>query len=157
MSNPPTEAEMDFLAIWPDQRAAAKMLGVSESQLADRDLESELGVTGRRHYRPSAVLEAGAIYKHRSLNSLAAELLAHAEGNGPAEHLEPLRAEIDQFFVARAARPVDRERFRREARRALPTRLFEEVERAFAAGTPLAQPELRGAEVDVGAADQKRG
>lgn len=141
------DEDVDLALAWPTQAAAAQMLGLSASILSRRqDLAfATVGAKGR-HYSPAAVLEAGVIYKRRSLNAIAAKLLAYARHNGP-QHLESVQGEIESFFAERPAPPVDRERFLKEARRALPRRLFREVERAFEEGVP-AEPELQGAEVE---------
>lgn len=133
---------------WPNQRETAEMLGISESTLSRRtDLDFETAGHAR-HYRPTTILQAGAIYKRRSLNELAAELIAFAQKNGGEEYAEQVRAEVDEFFANRPGVPVDRERFLKEAQRALPRRLFREVQRAFDQGV-TEEPELHGAEANM--------
>lgn len=138
----------DLIATWPTEDAAAVMLGVTGSVLAGRDdLERELVDSTSRHYRPTAVLCAGADYKRRSLNALAAKLIAYAREHGDEQHAERVRAEIDDFFASRPTVPVDKGRILKQARRALPRQLYVGVQRAFDQGV-LEEAELRGADVD---------
>lgn len=154
-SNLDLEGDVDLVRAWPNQRAAAEMLGISESALSrNTDFEFEPVGGQARHYRPRIVLEAGASYKRRSLNAIAAGLLAHASEHGRSEHFEPVKAEIDGFFAHRSTVPIDRERFLRDASRALPRRLFHEVQRAFDQGV-IEEPELESADFEYAGTQSK--
>jgi hypothetical protein len=140
----------DVIQAYPSQLEAAGMLRISASVLSrNEEIESvQVGSRGR-HYSPVAVLSAGAFYKKRSLNEIAAELLDYARQHGDEEILAKVKAEVDQFFVHRTVEPVDRELFLKQARLALPSPLFQEVKRAFDHGISV-DPELVATEVDSG-------
>ncbi|HEU4906671.1 MAG TPA: hypothetical protein VFT19_11245 [Solirubrobacterales bacterium] len=149
--------DVDLVAAWPNQHVAAEMLGVSGSTLSRRDdLEFEVAGARTRHYRPAAVLRAAAYYKRRSLNAVAAKLIAHAREHGGEDRAGEVQTEVDAFFAQRPSEPVDRERILREARRALPRQLYLEVQRAFEQDV-AGEPELQGAEVDFGARSVEAG
>jgi hypothetical protein len=121
------------------------MLRVSASALSRCDQIEAVQVGGRgKHYSPKAVLTAGAYYKKRSLNEIAAELIDYGRQHGDEDAVAQATTEIDDFFVNRSADPVDRDLFLRQARRSLPSALYREVERAFEPGV-AAEPELVGA------------
>lgn len=137
--------DVALTSAYPSQREAAAMLRVSASALSRCDRIESVQVGGRgRHYSPKAVLAAGAFYKKRSLNEIAAELLDYARRHGDEAAAGRAKAEIDEFFVNRTADPVDRDLFLKQARRSLPRSLYLEVERALEQGV-AAEPELVGA------------
>lgn len=140
----------DMIPAYPSQREAAAMLRISASVLSRCKKVEAVSVGERgRHYSPGAVLTAGAIYKKRSLNELAAELLEYAREHGDEEAVARARREIDKFFLTRTVEPVDREVFLQQARRSLPGSLFREVERAFEEGV--------SADADIVATDPQAG
>jgi hypothetical protein len=91
--------------------------------------------TGRgRHYSPTSVLTLAARYRRRTLNEVAGSLMDRTRRLAP-ESTDAVRAEIEKFFADRPSPAIDRDRFLDEARRSLPRRLFEQVQRAYADGS----------------------
>jgi hypothetical protein len=119
------------------------MLDVAASTLSRRaDLARE--ARGERDVvlSPSEVLRLGAIYRRRSLNDLAQDLIDHAEAVGVDEKLR-VEAEIEAFFEHDTL-AAEREELLRLARRRLPSELIEQIEASFARGAPELPDMIQG-------------
>jgi hypothetical protein len=129
MSN--TAEQAGSLQAYPNISAAAGMLGVSAATLSRRKDLRKLP-RGERDLviAPADVLRMAAIYRKRSLNEVAQQLLDHAERSAPNANM--IEAEIEQFFEDRAPTGEEKERFRSLARELLPADLASAVEAALA-------------------------
>jgi hypothetical protein len=119
------------LQAYPNIRAAAQMLDVSASTLSRRhDVVSER--RGERDVVLAAaeVLRLATIYRKRSLNDVAEELLEHALAAGPDEQRR-VEEEIEAFFEANTI-AAQREELLRLARRMLPPELCEQIDASLA-------------------------
>lgn len=118
---------------YPSQRETAKMLGVSESSLSRSKIDGiepyNVGERGR-HYSPKMILELAAHHRKRSLNEVAADIMAYSNAHSP-EYEPQVRAEVEDYFAARATPAIDRQRFLEEAKRTLPRRLYEQIKNAY--------------------------
>jgi hypothetical protein len=90
----------DALTPYPSMNQAAKMLGVATSTLSRRpDVVTEARGDRDLVLRPAEVLRLGRIYRKRSINETAAELVALAEQHGAGLDVE---GECDEFFEQEA-------------------------------------------------------
>jgi hypothetical protein len=117
----------ESLQAYPNIRAAAEILGVSASTLSRRQDVS----TERRGERdvvlaPGEVLRLAGIYRKRSLNDVAHDLLEHARPAGPDEQRR-VEEEVEAYFEANTI-TAQREELLRLARRMLPPDLYEQIE-----------------------------
>jgi len=129
MSRHPDSTES--LRAHPNIRAAAEMLGVSASTLSRRqDLASERRGERDIVLAPAEVLRLGGIYRKRSLNDVAQDLLEHASAVG-AEEQRRVEEEIEAFFEASTI-SAQRDELLRLARRLLPPALSEQIEASLA-------------------------
>ena len=115
------------LQAYPNIRAAAEMLGVSASTLSRR----EDAISERRGERdvvlaPAEVLRLGAIYRKRSLNDVAQDLIDHANEAGDVERRR-VEEEVEAFFEANSV-SAQRDELLRLARRMLPAELYRQIE-----------------------------
>jgi hypothetical protein len=116
------------LQAYPNLTAAAKMIGVSASTLSRRDdLVSEPRGDRDRVLRPAEVLRLTSIYRQRSLNDVAQDLIDHAR-NASSEDADRVEKEVEAFFESRANSDNRRDEFLALARRLLPQSLYSEVE-----------------------------
>jgi hypothetical protein len=122
------------LTIYPTMSQAAALLGVSASTLSRRqDLACERMGERDKRVPVAEVLRLAAIYRKRSINEVAADLLRHVRERDPS-HIEQVEEEIERFFVQLAAPAASADRFLSEAKRALPEKLYLEVERVYRDG-----------------------
>jgi hypothetical protein len=126
----------DSLRFHPNLTATAEMLGVSASTISRRsDLQVELRGERDRVLAPAEVLRLAGVYRRRSLNEVALDLLEHARTLDPSQ-LSDVEAEIEQFFADRSGEAArDHADFLEAAERLLPADLYAEVERTMAAGS----------------------
>lgn len=88
------------LAPYPTMSQAAKMLGVAPSTLSRRpDVVTHARGDRDTVLLPAEVLRLGRIYRKRSINEVAADLVDHA-----AQHGERIEDEVDEFFEAEVQR-----------------------------------------------------
>lgn len=120
---------------YPSQSVTARILGISEAQLSRRKFEYVPAGGRGKHYRPRVVLEAAEIYRRRSLNEVAGDLIAYAVERAPEAYRQEVRQEVEDFFATRGSSSIDRERFLAEAQRTLPRRLYAQVKRAYDHGS----------------------
>lgn len=117
----------DSLQAYPNIRAAAEILGVAASTLsrrADRSVERR---GERDRVLPAAeVLRLGTVFRRRSLNDVAHDLLEHARTAAPAD-VQRIENEIEAFFEASIAAD-QREQLRTLARRLLPADLCAQID-----------------------------
>lgn len=117
----------ESLQAYPNIRAAAEILRVSASTLSRRsDVASERRGERDLVLGPAEVLRLAAIYRKRSLNDVAQDLLEHAGAAGPEEQRR-VEEEIEAFFEANTI-SAQRDEFLRLARRILPPELCEQIE-----------------------------
>lgn len=134
----------ESLQAYPNISAAAALLGVDASTLSRR---SDL-VTHRRGERdrvlpPVEVMRLAAIYRKRSLNDVAYDLIEHARAADTAE-VSRVEEHIQSFFDSRELRDEERANFLEVARRLLPASLSKEVEAVLAAKGAELPPIVRG-------------
>ncbi len=121
----------DSLRAYPNIRAAAKMLDVAASTLSRRtDLVSEARGERDQVLPPSEVMRLAGIYRKRSLNDVAQDLIDLARESSPEEAAR-VEGEIESYFEAQTIGPDEREQFIESARRLLPPELFERIEEAL--------------------------
>jgi len=118
----------ESLQAHPNIRAAAEILGVSASTLSRRDdLASERRGERDVVLAPAEVLRLAAIYRNRSLNDVAQDLLEHA-GSAGADEQRRVEAELEDFFDANVASTDQYEQLLTLARHLLPADLCEQIE-----------------------------
>jgi hypothetical protein len=123
----------ESLHAYPTLRAAAGFLGVAPSTLSRRaDLRSLSRGERDQVLMPEEVMRLAVVYRKRSLNEVAADLIDHAARSG-ADEAERTEAAVEAFFEARTQRD-SAEEFLAQARRHLPVDLYAEVERTVRAG-----------------------
>ena len=130
MARPPP-GNADSLQEYPNLSIAARILGISASTLSRRD-DTAVEARGERDrvLAPKEVLRLGSIFRRRSLNDVAQELLDHAREAAPDEAAR-VEEEIEQYFESRAIDASQRDEFLELARRLLPPALAEQVEAAL--------------------------
>lgn len=134
------------LIAYPTLTEAAGLLGVSASTLSRRsDLAFER--MGERDKRISAgeVMRLAGVYRKRSLNEVAAELIVYAR-RYCAANAEDVQEQIERYFEQAPAPATTGAGFLAEAKRALPLELYEEVARIYRAAGSGVPPALISAE-----------
>ena len=127
----PHQDSTESLQAFPNIRNAAEILGVSASTLSRRqDLATERRGERDMALPPAEVLRLGAIYRKRSLNDVAQDLLELANAAG-ADEQRRVEEEIEAYFEANMV-AAQREELLRLARRLLPVELCEQVEASLA-------------------------
>jgi hypothetical protein len=128
----PERADLtESLQAHPNLRAAAEMLGVSASTLSRRaDLAREQRGERDVVLAPGEVLRLGAIYRKRSLNELAQDLIDHAEELGPEERRR-VEDEVDAYFEQNTV-ATESEELLYLARRRLPDEVVAVIEASLA-------------------------
>lgn len=122
------------LGAYPTLTQAAQMLGVSGSTLSRRkDLQAERMGERDRRIPAAEVMRLAAIYRKRSLNDVAADLIDYVQQHAPT-HTDRVDEQVQRFFAERGAPVASGETFLAEAKRALPADLYAEVERVCRAG-----------------------
>jgi len=142
----PTTDEMRVapLRVHPNLSTAARMIGVDASTISRRkDLRVESRGDRDKVLRPTEVMRLAAIYRQRSLNDVAQDLIEHARV-ADAEAARAVEAELEGFFERRSA-PRRREDFLGLARQLLPAQLYDQVESAVEARADDPPEELDGA------------
>jgi hypothetical protein len=130
MSN--TTEQTGSLRGYPNISAAAAMLEVSVATLSRREDLARLPRGDRDiALAPREVLRLAGIYRKRSLNEVAQDLLDHAEQTAPQERAS-VEAEVERFFEDRVPTREEKERFRELARQLLPADLAGRVEGVLA-------------------------
>jgi hypothetical protein len=118
----------ESLQAYPNIRAAAQILGVSASTLSRRaDRSVERRGERDRVLAPAEVLRLGVIFRKRSLNDVAHDLLEHARAASPDE-AQRVENEIEAFFEASVVSSDQREQLVTLARRFLPADLCARIE-----------------------------
>jgi hypothetical protein len=119
------------LAAYPSITAAARMIGVAASTLSRReDLNAEARGERDRVLSPIEVLRLGTIYRKRSLNEVAQELIEHAR-EVSVEGGTKVEAEVEAFFEERVGSDKAREDVLAAAQRLLEPEAFERVKAAL--------------------------
>lgn len=119
------------LIAYPTLTEAATLLAVSASTLSRReDLAFE--AMGARDKRVPAgeVLRLAAVYRKRSINEVAADLLDYARDHAP-DRAEDVEEEVERFFEDRPPPVLEETAFLAAAKEALPPQLYKEVERVY--------------------------
>lgn len=119
----------------PNLRTAAEIIGVSASTVSRREDLARL----RRGERdvvipPREVLRLAAIYRKRSLNDVAQDLVEHAAAVGPEEE-RAVEEDVERFFEENTT-AAEREQLLRLAQRLLAPDLFEQVEESVRRDAP---------------------
>jgi hypothetical protein len=132
------------LQAYPTIRVAAEFLGVSPSTLSRRsDLEAQPRGERDQVLRPTRVLELASVYRRRSLNDVAHDLVELAMKVSPAEATQ-VKEEVEAFFDARQVTDEARIDFLTVARELLPPQLYRQVETAIRRRTPAAADSVLG-------------
>ncbi len=115
------------LRAYPNISSAAKIVGVAASTLSRRDdLVTESRGDRDQVLSPAEVLRLAAIYRERSLNDVAEDLIGHASGQAP-EDVRSVEEAVEAFFEQRVLSAAKQAEFLGQAERLLPPRLYEEV------------------------------
>jgi len=116
------------LQAYPNIRTAAAIIGVSPSTLSRReDMVAERRGERDRVLPTTEVLRFAAIFRKRSLNDVAQDLIDHAERTS-AEEAARVEEEVEAFFEGRTISDERRDEFLALARRLLPASLYEDVQ-----------------------------
>ena len=119
------------LHAYPTLRAAAGMLGVAASTLSRRkDLRRLRRGERDQALAPAEVLRLAAIYRRRSLNEIASELIELAASLGGVADADRVEHEVDGFFTGHERHEPNDEWFD-VAERLLPQELYEQVAQAI--------------------------
>jgi hypothetical protein len=131
----------DSLQAYPNISVAARILGVAASTLSRR---SDIAVEARgerdRALPPGEVLRLGLVFRRRSLNDVAQDLLDYAREAAPGE-VTRVEEEIERFFEGHAIQDEQLGEFLALAHRLLPPQLAQEVE-AVVRGTGGELPDV---------------
>lgn len=118
------------LEAYPNIRAAADLIGVSASTVSRRGDLLALHRGERDRVLPAAeVMRLTEIYRKRSLNDVAQDLIDHARKASPSE-VARVEEEVEAFFEGLTISDDRRIEFLTLARRLLPASLYREVEAA---------------------------
>lgn len=116
---------------YPNLSEAARILGVSTATLSRRkDLQREQRGERDQVLAAGEVLRLATIYRKRSLNGVAQDLLDLSGRSGDEEH-RGVEERIEQFFEDRALNSEDLKAFIATARRVLPQDLYSKVEQTL--------------------------
>lgn len=139
---------VDALLGYPTLSGAAKMLGISTSTLSRRpDLVTEARGARDKVLRPAEVMRLAVVYRKRSLNEVAADLLVHTRANAP-ELATAVDEEIESF-VERLDQPsADVAQLLTLAERHLPAKTVAEIRRIVERGKGRRAPSLVGGTPD---------
>lgn len=131
--NTVTIDRVESLHAYPTLSAAARMIGVAPSTLSRRsDLEPLQRGSRDQVLPPAEVLRLAAIYRKRSLNEVAADLIDSAAEHTPAD-AERVEEALETFFAGHSQKGSADE-FLAQARRHLPDHLYAEVEKSVRDG-----------------------
>jgi hypothetical protein len=130
---PTSISRAESLRAYPTLSATARMIGVSPSTLTRRD-DVETVERGSRDLvvAPAEVLRLASVYRKRSLNEVAADLIDAAELVSPADATWVEEA-VEAFFAGRTTHEPKRD-FLDQAKQYLPKDLYAEVERTVLKG-----------------------
>lgn len=124
----PTPNPAASLQAYPNIRTAAEIIGVSASTLSRRaDLFAERRGERDRVLPATEVLRLAAIFRKRSLNDVAQDLIDHVARTSAGEATR-VEEEVEVFFEGRTISDDRRDEFLALARRLLPASLYKEVE-----------------------------
>jgi DNA-binding transcriptional MerR regulator len=125
---------VDALRAYPTISAAAKMLGVSASTLSRReDLVSEARGERDKVIRPRELMRLALVHRKRSLNEVAASLMAHARATAP-ETVDSVEEEIEAFVSELEEPSPEVDQLLELAERHLPEHVVRQIRRATEAG-----------------------
>ena len=134
------------VAAFPNQVEAAAMLGISQSTLS-RDPSIRFEEFGRREKRlsPDEVLRLARVHRRKPINTVAQALIELARTKAP-ELEDDVSELVDSYFQRNRqdAHSHPGEDFLDEARRALPEKLYAEVERVYRARGGARPAEITG-------------
>jgi hypothetical protein len=118
------------LEAYPSIRLAADIIGVSPSTLSRRnDLDAERRGERDLVLRPSKVLRLASIYRKRTLNDVAQDLIETARKISSSDAAQ-VEQEVEAFFEGLEISEENRLEFLLIARRLLPPALYKKVEEA---------------------------
>jgi hypothetical protein len=141
MDTPETEHGASLLA-YPNLRSVARILALAPSTLSRRqDLRIQRRGDRDQVLAAGEVMRLAAIYRKRSLNDVAADLIELAIEVG-AEEGRQIEEEVEVFFEGRALGTEEVSSFLATARRVLPQELSAKVEAALKKSEAGANPEL---------------
>lgn len=116
------------LEAYPNIRTTAEFIGVAASTLSRRgDLGAERRGDRDLVLRAGEVLRLASIYRKRSLNDVAQDLIDYARKASPTE-ASRVEEEVEAFFDGHTITDNSRTEFLTMARRLLPASLYKEVE-----------------------------
>lgn len=124
---------VDALRGYPTLSTAAKILGVSASTLSRRDdVQTESRGERDKVVRPAELLRLALVYRKRSLNEVAADLLAHARQHA-SDTVEGIDEEIESFVEQLEQPSAEVVQLLELAERHLPAKVVAEIRRVTAA------------------------
>lgn len=134
MNSPETEHGASLLA-YPNLRTVARILDVAPSTLTRRqDLQIQRRGDRDQVLAAGEVMRLAAIYRKRSLNDVAADLIDLAVEVG-ADEGRQIEEEVEVFFEGRAVSEEEVSSFLATAQRILPQELSAKIEAALKADT----------------------
>jgi DNA-binding Lrp family transcriptional regulator len=120
------------LTAYPTLSQAAKLLGVSPSTLSRRsDVVPEAMGARDKRLPATEVLRLAAIYRKRSINEVALDLIEYAREHASA-YVPEIEREVERFFALLPPPSVERD-FLADAKAVLPEAVYREVEHAYRA------------------------
>jgi hypothetical protein len=131
-------AGLRSLKAYPNMRVAAEILGVAASTLSRRkDIKVEARGARDRVLSAGEMLRLGSIFRKRSLNDVAYDLLEHAQRSAP-EDAGRVQEEIEEYFDSEIVGETSREQLVTLAHRMLSATLCEQIEAELSTDrTPL--------------------
>lgn len=121
------------LKAYPNIRAAAQILGVAASTLSRRaDINAEARGARDRVLSAVEVLRLGSIFRRRSLNDVAYDLLERARERAP-DDAGRVQEEIEEYFESEVVGDRAREQLVTLAHRMLSPVLCEQIEAELSA------------------------
>jgi hypothetical protein len=130
----PVVTSLDIpLTAYPTLSQAAKLLAVSPSTLSRRSDVVREAMGSRDKRVPAAeVLRLAAIYRKRSINEVALDLVEYARERASA-YVPNIEREVERFFALLPPASVTEPDFLADAKAALPEAVYREVEHAYRA------------------------
>jgi hypothetical protein len=137
-------SETRSLNAYPNIRTAAKLLDVAASTLSRRaDVQSQARGERDRVLLAGEVLRLASIFRRRSINDVAQDLLDYADRHAPQE-TERVAEEIEQYFEDAALGDGSGEQLLTLAHRMLSPALCKKIEAELQASGPALPDVIQG-------------
>ena len=119
------------LIAYPTLTQTAKLLGVSTSTLSRRnDVAVELMGARDKRVPAAEVLRLAAIYRKRSINEIAYDLIEYAREHAPA-YASAVEEEVERFFEQLPPPVLSARDFLADLKLAVPDEVYRQLERVY--------------------------